>query len=66
MELISSPTWWVVISHIVSEVVHTIFSNHQPGRGKGAQITILQCELEVFSEDIPRAVLWYKCGTKWA
>ena len=22
-------------------------------------------ELEVFSEDIPRAVLWYNCGTKW-
>ena len=34
-------------------------------RSNLAKDTMQKKKLEVFSEDIPRAVLWYNCGTKW-
>lgn len=28
-------------------------------------VSLMYHKLEVFSEDVPHAVLWYICGTKW-
>ena len=35
------------------------------GEGASANKSLIHGQLEVFSEDIPCAVLWYNCGTKW-